>query len=328
MTSALIIVLFLIAVPWVGVGVLGLNLLFGIILPYAAFGLFVAGFLRRLLWWGSSPVPFHIPTVCGQQKSLAWIKADGLESPSTFRAVVARMALDVLVFRSLWRDDRAELKQPVKLIYSSKRFLWLGAILFHWSLLVVLLRHLRLFTQPMLPGISALQELDGFFQIGIPALYVSDIMVCLGLVYLLFRRIFFRQVRLISLVSDYFALFLLISVVASGILMRHFFKVDLEHVKELSLAMIGLRPALPAGPGQAFYVHLFLVCVLFAYFPWSKLMHAPGILLSPTRNLRNDSRLRRYVNPWAYPVKVHTYEEYEDDFRSAMQEAGIPVEKG
>jgi hypothetical protein len=34
------------------------------------------------------------------------------------------------------------------------------------------------------------------------------------------------------------------------------------------------------------------------------------------------------VNPWNYPVKTHTYEEYEDEFRELMIEAGIPVEKG
>jgi len=67
--------------------------------------------------------------------------------------------------------------------------------------------------------------------------------------------------------------------------------------------------------------------VLLAYFPFSKLMHAPGVFLSPTRNLANDSRAKRHINPWSYPVKVHTYEEYEDEFRDAMKEAGLPVEK-
>ncbi len=67
--------------------------------------------------------------------------------------------------------------------------------------------------------------------------------------------------------------------------------------------------------------------VLLIYFPFSKLMHAGGVLLSPTRNLPNDSRIVRHVNPWNYPVKVHTYTEYEDHFREKMVEAGLPVEK-
>jgi nitrate reductase gamma subunit len=83
----------------------------------------------------------------------------------------------------------------------------------------------------------------------------------------------------------------------------------------------------PAGISPLFYVHLFLVCVLFAYFPFSKLLHAPGVFLSPSRNLPGNNRWVLHVNPWNYPVKFHHYDEYEDRFREPMIEAGIPVEK-
>jgi len=64
------------------------------------------------------------------------------------------------------------------------------------------------------------------------------------------------------------------------------------------------------------------------YFPFSKLMHLGGILLSPTRNLANNSRMVRHINPWNDPsIKPHSYAGYEDDFREFMVEAGIPVEK-
>jgi nitrate reductase gamma subunit len=72
---------------------------------------------------------------------------------------------------------------------------------------------------------------------------------------------------------------------------------------------------------------LFLVSVLLAYFPFSKLLHMPGIFLSPTRNLANNSRMKRHVNPWNYPVPVHTYAEYENEFRDKMKAADLPVEK-
>ena len=62
------------------------------------------------------------------------------------------------------------------------------------------------------------------------------------------------------------------------------------------------------------------------YFPFSKLVHLGGVFLSPTRNLANNNRMVRHINPWNAPVKVHTYEEYEDEFRDKMIEAGIPVE--
>jgi hypothetical protein len=53
----------------------------------------------------------------------------------------------------------------------------------------------------------------------------------------------------------------------------------------------------------------------------------PGIFLSPTRNLANNNRRVRHLNPWDYPVKVHTYEEWEDEFREKMRAAGLPLEK-
>ena len=115
----------------------------------------------------------------------------------------------------------------------------------------------------------------------------------------------------------------------TGILMRYFFKTDVVAVKELALGLVTLHPMIPATPiSPLFYVHLFLVCVLFAYFPFSKLMHMGGIFLSPTRNLANTNRMRRHVNPWNAPVKVHTYEEWEDEFRDKMKAAGLPLEKG
>ena len=52
-----------------------------------------------------------------------------------------------------------------------------------------------------------------------------------------------------------------------------------------------------------------------------------GVFMSPTRNLTCNNRWVMHVNPWNYPVKFHSYEEYEDKFRDAMIEAGIPVDK-
>jgi hypothetical protein len=67
--------------------------------------------------------------------------------------------------------------------------------------------------------------------------------------------------------------------------------------------------------------------MLVAYFPFSKLVHMAGVFMSPTRNMANNNRMVHHTNPWDYPVKVHTYEEYEDEFRDKMKAAGIPVDK-
>jgi [DsrC]-trisulfide reductase subunit M len=110
--------------------------------------------------------------------------------------------------------------------------------------------------------------------------------------------------------------------------MRYFYKTDIISVKMLAMGLVSFSPSIPKTPiGSLFYIHLFLICTLFAYFPFSKLVHMGGVFLSPTRVLANTSRVKRHVNPWNYPVHVHTYEEYENDFRAKMKDAGLPVEK-
>jgi nitrate reductase gamma subunit len=93
------------------------------------------------------------------------------------------------------------------------------------------------------------------------------------------------------------------------------------------MGLVTFSPTIPGGIGPVFFIHLFLLCILFAYFPFSKLVHMAGVFMSPTRNLANNSRAKRHINPWNYPVHVHTYAEYEDDFREKMKKAGLPVEK-
>lgn len=134
------------------------------------------------------------------------------------------------------------------------------------------------------------------------------------------------MVRYVSLAADYFPLFLLIGIAGTGILMKYFVRADVAGVKELAMGLIAFQPVVPVGIGSIFYIHLFLVCALLAYFPFSKLMHAPGIFLSPTRNMANNNRIKRHINPWNYPVKVHTYQEYEEEFGKVMKAAGLPLD--
>ena len=312
---------------YVGGGVTGLRPLFGVIIPYVAIATFLGGVAYRVVRWAHAPVPFRITTTCGQQKSLPWIKAGWLESPYTTWGVLARMALEVLLFRSLFRNTKAELKEGPKLIFGENKYLWLGALAFHWSFLIIFLRHLRFFMEPVPVFVLALQNVDGFFQIGAPALYLTDIFILAALAYLLLRRLFNPQIRYISLFTDYFALFLLLGLAISGILMRYFTRVSLLEVKELALGLVTFSPIVPAGIGTPLIIHLTLLSALIAYFPFSKLMHMGGVFLSPTRNLANNNRMKRHVNPWNYPVKVHTYEEWENEFRDKLEACGLPMER-
>jgi nitrate reductase gamma subunit len=304
-----------------------LRLLLGVIVPYAAVATFLAGVSYRVVRWSLSPVPFRIPTVCGQQKSLPWIKASWLESPSRTSGVVARMGLEILLFRSLFRNTKAELRQGPRLTYGESKFLWLGALAFHWSFLFIFLRHLRFFMEPVPRLVLALEKVDSFFQVGAPILYVTDVIIVAALLYLLLRRLADPQVRYISLLADYFALFLILGLAVSGIWMRYFTRVDIVAIKQLAVGLVTFSPIVPKEVGPLFFVHLFLLSTLAAYFPFSKLMHMGGVFLSPTRNLANNNRMKRHVNPWDYPVKVHTYEEWEAEFRDKIVAAGLPLDK-
>jgi len=322
----LVAVIAVVLVAVVSIAVPASQLVFGVIIPYSAITAFLAGFIYRVIRWANSPVPFNIPTTCGQEASFDWIKSDKIESPTSNWGIAGRMALEILFFRSLFRNSGMEKVDGHRLAYGGSRWLWLGGLTFHWALLIILLRHLRFFTEPVFPPTLWLSSLDGIFQLALPTFFITDFIILAAVSYLLIRRFVSERIRYISLASDYLALFLILAVAVSGVLMRSFFKVDLVAVKELAVSVITFRPAVPAGIGLPFYIHLLLVCVLVAYFPFSKMMHVAGVLLSPTRNSKNDNRRIRHINPWDHPVRVHTYAEYEDEFRQPMIKAGIPVD--
>ncbi|MCD4743259.1 MAG: sulfate reduction electron transfer complex DsrMKJOP subunit DsrM [Desulfobacteraceae bacterium] len=324
---AVVFLLFLVA--YTGVEGAGLQGFFGIFVPYAAVVAFFGGFFYRVTKWARSAVPFRIPTTCGQQKSLPWIKQNCIDNPNTGTGVFLRMVLEIFLFRSLFRNTKAAFNRSEKneLTYSWEIFLWVGALAFHYAFLTVIIRHLRFFIEPVPGWIKFLEYLDGIAQVGLPGLFLSGVVLLAAVLFLLARRIYDNKVSHISLAADYFPLFLIIGITISGISMRYFTKVDIMGIKELTMGLVTFNPVIPEGISGLFYGHVFLVSILFAYFPMSKLMHMAGIFLSPTRNMANNNRAVRHINPWNYDVKVHTYEEYEDDFREKMIEAGLPVDK-
>lgn len=320
-------ILVLLLVCLTGVVWFKFTFLFGVVFPYAASFIFISGCIYRVVIWARSPVPFCIPTVCGQQRSLLWIKSDKVQSPFTSWGLIRRMASEIVFFRSLFRNDKTELKKGQILSNDASRLLWLGGLVFHWSIFIILVRHLKLFVEPVPRYTVFLQNIDGMFQFGSLNFYLTDVFILLSLLFLLLRRIVSSRMRLISIFTDYFALYLILAILVSGVLMKYVYKADVMSIKRMVMGMLAFKPFVIADMSPVFYVHIFFVCVLLIYFPFSKLMHLGGVFLSPTRNLKNDSRAKRHVNPWDYPVKVHTYEEWENEFRSALKEAGLPVEK-
>ncbi len=332
MFESLILVLLIAAIAWIGAGI-GLAPLFGVALPYIAVLVFIGGMIWRMVYWAKSPVPFCIPTTGGQEKSLDFIRQAKIDCPSDTWGVVKRMFLEVFFFRSLFRNTQADVleQDPVskgsRTIYYSSKWLWCFSLIFHYSVLVIFIRHFRFFMEPVPVAISFVEMIDGIMQVGSPRFYWTGGLALCALLFLLARRLCNHRLRYISLFNDYFPLWLLLGIVTSGLCLRYFDKTEIAQVKIYLMGLTHFAPQSAAGINEIFFVHLTLACALLIYFPFSKLAHMPGVFFSPTRNLPNNTRRIRYINPWNPPKQYFTYPEYEDTYREAMAEAGLPLDK-
>lgn len=332
MLISLVLVLLIAAIAWIGAGA-GLASFFGVLLPYVAILVFIGGMIWRMVYWAKSPVPFCIPTTGGQEQSLDFIKQAKIDCPSTTWGVVKRMFVEVFLFRSLFRNTNAVILEndPVtngpRSIYYSSKWLWCFSLIFHYSILFIVIRHFRFFMEPVPCVITWVEAVDGIMQVGSPRFYWTGGLALLALVFLLCRRLWNHRLRYISLINDYFPLWLLLGIVCSGLCLRYFDKTEISQVKIYIMGLTHFSPISAAGINGLFFVHVTLVCVLLMYFPFSKLAHMTGIFFSPTRNMANNSRRVRHINPWNPPKQYFTYAEYEDTYREAMAEAGLPLEK-
>lgn len=329
MIVSLVAALLIGVLAWAGAAA-GFQPLLGVALPLFAVAVFLCGIIWRVTcWWAKSPVPFAIPTTGGQERSLSWIKPNRLDTPMTTAGVVGRMILEVLLFRSLFRNTSAEVS-PVgpRATYFSSKWLWFFALTFHYCFLIIFIRHFRFFIEPIPVCLSWLEFFDGIMQVGVPRLFTTDALIVVALLFLFLRRLANAKVRYISLANDYFPLFLLFGLVGTGICMRYFDKVDVAQAKVYIMGLVSFSPQSAEGLSPIFFTHLVFLSLLLMYIPFSKLMHMGGVFLSPTRNMRCNTREVRHVNPWNNAnAPFRTYAEYEDDFRDAMAEAGLPLDK-
>ena len=228
------------------------------ILFYFATLLLVVGLFYRINSYARTPAPLKIPTT---------------PAPTTTGGVVLRMTREVVFFESLFKSN-----------------LWIWALgwLFHASLALVLLRHLRYFTEPVWGWVAFIQPFGMY----------AGITMLLGLCGLWARRLFVERIRYISTPSDHLMLLLLIGIAASGLLMKFAAHTDVIAVKGYFLGLMSFNiQGLPAD--LVLSVHLSLVVSLLVVFPYSKLLHAPGVFFSPTRNQKDNPREQRHLSAWA-----------------------------
>ena len=201
------------------------------------------------------------------------LKIPTTPAPTTGTGVALRMTREVVFFESLFK---------------SNKWTWAFGWLFHAALLLVLLRHVRYFQQPVWTPIVFVQ---------FAGTYAGFAMVA-GLAGLWARRFLVDRVRYISTPSDHLHLALLLAIGLSGLTMRFVAHTDIVAVKAFMLGLLrfDVQP-LPADP--LLLLHLTLVALLMIVFPISKLLHAPGLFFSPTRNQADTSREARHVTAWS-----------------------------
>lgn len=230
-----------------------------------ASAVFVLGLGLKIRQYASTPAPLKIPLA---------------PAPKTRFGVVLRVAREALLFESL---------------FTANLWLWGAAALFHGGLLLVLLRHLRYFMEPAPFWVAWLQ----------PWAAVSALLMLVGLSGLLIRRLFVARVRYVSTPSDILHLLLLLTIGASGLSLLLFAHTDIIAVKVFMLTWLELDLAhLPPLPADApLLLHLVLVAGLLTIFPFSKLLHAPGLFFSPTRNQVDNAREMRHRAPFTAPLE-------------------------
>ena len=230
---------------------------------YVATLTLVGGLVYRIRLYFRTPAPLKIPTT---------------PAPTTRTGVAFRLAREVVLFESLFKANK---------------WIWVFGWIFHAALLLVLLRHLRYFQQPVWPPVALIQPFG---------IYAGFAMVA-GLMGLWARRFLVPRVRYISAFSDHLMLALLVAIGASGLLMKFVTHTDIVALKAFFLGLMRFELN-PLPPDPVLLVHIGLVAVLMIVFPFSKLLHGVGLFFSPTRNQVDNPRERRHVAPWAAKLET------------------------
>lgn len=231
------------------------------LLFYVATVILVGGVAYKVADYWRTPAPLKIPTT---------------PAPTTGVGVGLRMAREVVLFESLFKSN-----------------LWIWALgwVFHVGLALVLVRHLRYFTEPVWWWVVLIQPLG----------ILGGFMMAAGLAGLWVRRVVVPRIRYISTPSDHLMLALLLLIAASGLMMKYVVPTDVVAVKVffLGLMRFELHPLPTDAP---LLIHLALVALLMIVFPISKLLHAPGVFFSPSRNQIDNPREARHLAAWAAPL--------------------------
>lgn len=206
-------------------------------------------------------------------------------APVTWTGVPVRLGKEILFFASLFK---------------SNKWIWLLAVLFHAALLLVLIRHLRYVIEPV-PELLRLAQPFGVY---------AGFAMLAGLAGLWARRFIVDRVRYITGPSDHLMLLLLFAIGFSGLMMKFVSRTDIIQVKTFFQGLIYFQIQ-PLPTDIPLLVHLMLVIILMVVFPFSKLLHAPGIVFMPSRYQVDNAREKRHIVRWV--AKMMKQMDAEDD---------------
>jgi nitrate reductase gamma subunit len=240
----------------------------------------VGTFLGILLYLGATVLVVGVGRKVFQYaRTPAPLKIPTTPAPTTRSGVAFRLFKEVVVFESLFK---------------ASKWTWLFGWLFHAGLFFTLLAHLRYFTEPVWWWVALLAPFSQYF----------GLMMVVGLAGLLARRFFVDRVRYISAPSDYLMLVFLLALAGSGLIMRFYYHTDIISLKTFALSLSAFSFSSLSG-NWVLYLHLALVAILLLIFPFSKLLHAPGLFFSPSRNQVDNPRERRHLSAWAKKSEKH-----------------------
>jgi nitrate reductase gamma subunit len=224
-----------------------LAFLIGGVLPYFVIPAFVAGMGYRFWVWSKTPQPAKLTL---------------FPAAKTFRGVLA----ESFFFPSLFRGDRV---------------LWFFAWLFHSTLALVFVGHIRVFSSAIdriLKSAGMSPEAIDLMSSRVGGL-AGVILLATGLL-LLLRRLGISRVREISRVPDFLAPLLLVILIITGDLLRFTTPFDLEQTRHWAASLLRLSPLVPNN--GMFLLHLTLAQILILFIPFSKILHFGGIFFTQT----------------------------------------------
>jgi len=220
------------------------------VLPYITLLIFITGMVYRIYVWSKTPQPGALTL---------------FPAPRGGAASFMNVVKESLLFSSLFKGDK---------------FLWVTTWIFHVTLALIFIGHIRVFTD--FPELWAFLGINADNMSAISG-GAAGIIITVCAVLLIVRRTAVLRVREISNFSDFLILFLIVAVLTTGNLMRFGEHFDLAVTREYFSQLSTFSLTTSAFPlSGTFIAHFLLVQVLLIFIPFSKVLHFGGIFFTQT----------------------------------------------